>query len=260
MRVLPRVSLDDAGERDVVSDAHVVPKVLEAKGRPHGQVHGDNKSFKSVELGRLQDALDELHEVAHRDFLGGEARPEDVAVGFVFVVAVADDPVECAELVRTLPDVLVVVEVADGEVVHPSEELARLFNNRLLVLLFLQSRLAFLDDLVEPRVVLLLHWLFVALLLLDVLDELRLTAVGHVGDRLLSGEFPAGLPEFGSEVVHDPLLGPLVVENELVHVIADVPEQVLGLGEARLVVDHHSWAGKQVVVLLVVQDNGAAVL
>lgn len=72
-----------------------------------------NKSFKSVEVGRLEDALDELDQVPHGYLLGGQSRPEDIAICLILVVPVADDSVQCAELVRPRPDVLVVVEVAD---------------------------------------------------------------------------------------------------------------------------------------------------
>jgi hypothetical protein len=62
------------------------------------------------------------------------------------------------------------------------------------------------------------------------------------------------------KVVAYQFFSPLVVENELVHVVTDISEEIFGLGEAGSVFDERFGLGEEVVVFLVVEDDGAAVL
>jgi hypothetical protein len=138
--------------------------------------------------------------------------------------------------VRTRPDVFVVTEVTDRQVTHPREELHHLIPNVFLILL----RLHLLQNPVGLGLSLLLTRRRrgrIGVLVLGLLDEGQIA----VGNGLLRGRFSRLFAGLHGEVLPDPSVRSFIVEYELVHVVAYIPQQILGLCEARPFFHWHFW-------------------
>jgi hypothetical protein len=88
---------------------------------------------------------------------------------------------------------------------------------------------------------------------------LQIALIGKIGDRLGSGKLSCLFAHFVVEVLLNPSFSSLVVQDELVHVVADVPQQVFRLCKPWFLLEHHLRRGKKVIVLLVIENNWTAV-
>ena len=236
-----------------------------------------NKSLEAVEVGGLEESLDELVQVFGRDLLGGEPGAVDVADRLAPIVLVADEAVDSSVLVRLAPNALVVAEIDNRQLSHPVLEVLHLSPHLLLRRDVLHLHLA-LVPLLLPLLLLLLFLLEQRPFLKTALGGADVEVVGLVPGRrdilhhaclnfggvldaahfLEAAEvrtFVGGRDGLGFPAPRQPLpeappqppLASLVVQYKLMHVVAQVAQQVFGFGEARLVC---LWVGPLEQVLL----------